>query len=213
MNIAKGKISNTVEDMSSSLIMIMDKTSITEVASMKAASALEEAEMYQANEHQKDMFARTQEASNQASMIFNDVLNISHMAQELADAAKVVNTEASEKYEEGEQRLATASEQISAINELIEAAKTSAASSGMCVNDEMTPQACLDEWTASFDITPRDCYLDYEEKAVRNMDQVDYVYMLYHGGCLRNGLSIDIEFEQTSAAWENITIDSDANYW
>ena len=70
-----------------------------------------------------------------------------------------------------------------------------------CVDDATTPQACLDEWVANFDIgSAGGCFLNgFTETWVGS-----HVYLIYYGGCAP--WSLDVLFDQPASVWDDILV-------
>jgi hypothetical protein len=76
-----------------------------------------------------------------------------------------------------------------------------------CVDDETTPQACLNEWAAEYEIDPpRPCYID----TFRHDFESDYKYVLYSGGCdyYNPNRSVNVWWDETQSDWDQVMISS-----
>jgi len=109
---------------------------------------------------------------------------------------------------QAEQLLTQAAGHLTSIDDLITIAEAASGGDGTdtntygCIDDDTTPQECLDQWTAEFQVTSPDC--GFESQTVRHTENgvVKYGYVIYYGGC--GDQSMDVWFRYGTNKWRKI---------
>jgi len=83
------------------------------------------------------------------------------------------------------------------------------APNGGCVDDETTPQECLDQWVEDFSYTPRSCFINSQTLTFTINGNPSYAYILYYGGC--GSRSVDVWFNFRTNEWNDLLVSSSAN--
>jgi len=78
-----------------------------------------------------------------------------------------------------------------------------------CVDDETTPQECLDQWVEDFTFTTRSCFINSQTLTYTLNGNPSHAYILYYGGC--GSRSVDVWFNFSNNDWNDLLISSSAN--
>ena len=108
-------------------------------------------------------------------------------------------TQSNESYQDLGQKSQQCDEHVAAIEGMIGGGVEPAPAG--CVDDAATPQACLDEWVANFDIgPPGGCYVNSYTLSFTG----SHHYTLVYGGC--PPYSVDATFDQPASFWDDVLV-------
>ena len=80
---------------------------------------------------------------------------------------------------------------------------------GVCKNDEETPEECLNSWIDGYDVYGNH-NVNYDFCGTSNIWNRHFShthdYLLKYGGCTVNDRSVDVYFEQPQSTWDDVDI-------